>query len=100
MTDYNPIHPGRGGPQKGLIAGEDAALGRSTKVFRNKAASPLFQREGACEGAQVATIHCQVSNVIYPTNPATGRRMPVTGLLLWGQGAARFEAKIDLRTGV
>jgi hypothetical protein len=94
---YRPIPNER--PPVSLLDRDDTQIGRSLPVQRGANAVSLITAEGESKWGQVVTIHCQVSRVAFPAG-VPDRRAPVEGLLQWGQGAARFSAQIDLRSGV
>lgn len=96
-----PIWPGRDKPQPGMVELHDAQLGRNLQILRDGAPMSLIDASGTSLRGTIATIHCQVD---VPANAydgiASDRHAPVQGLLTWGQGGAKFQATIDLRTGI
>jgi len=87
-------------PTPGLVQVSDAQLGRSQRVDRDGVAQTLVYAEGRSQDGYIATVHVGIRVPLdaYPAGIGN-RRAPLVGLLGWGQGGARFEAEIDLRTG-
>lgn len=102
VTRHDPLRS-RGLPTEelegGLLERSDAQLGRGVPVARGGVPVPLIQAAGSSQRARMATLHAQVTDLVFPT-AVLDRRAPIVGLLQWGQGGASFKADIDLRTGV
>lgn len=94
-------NPGHERPERCMNADLDARLGWNKTLTREGGSIALINASGRAQDGFIATICAQV--IVPPTayeGIASDRHAPILGLLEWGHGSARFQASIDLRTGV
>lgn len=90
-----------GGPIRQINEQPEIAMGRAQQLFATGSQFvELFRSSGASEGAQMATVHAQVSfnDEAWPAAPPF-RQFALVGRMKWGQSGAQFTAEVDIHEG-